>query len=62
MSRDQVRLLVSRTATSEVSQHAFGELPDLLLPGDLMVVNNSATLPAAVPVSGGAGLAADSTS
>ena len=59
VSRDQVRLLVSRTATSEVSQHVFGDLPDLLLPGDLLVVNNSATLPAAVPVSGGAGGQAD---
>ncbi len=41
-----VRLLVSRTAAGELSHHAFAELPDLLLPGDLLVVNNSATLPA----------------
>src|SRR5215469_15934880 len=48
--RDDVRLLVSRTAAGEVSEHLFADLPDLLLPGDLVVVNNSATIPAAVPV------------
>ncbi|GAA1789006.1 S-adenosylmethionine:tRNA ribosyltransferase-isomerase [Actinomadura chokoriensis] len=46
--RDGVRLLVSRRATGAVSHHAFGELPTLLDPGDLLVVNTSATLPAAV--------------
>jgi S-adenosylmethionine:tRNA ribosyltransferase-isomerase len=49
-SRADVRLMVSRTAADEVSHHGFGALPDLLLPGDLLVVNNSATLPAAVEV------------
>ena len=49
-SRADVRLMVSRTAGREISHHAFADLPDLLLPGDLVVVNNSATLPAAVPV------------
>jgi S-adenosylmethionine:tRNA ribosyltransferase-isomerase len=47
-SRDDVRLLVSRTAAGELTEHAFADLPDLLLPGDLVVVNNSATIPAAV--------------
>ena len=51
--RDDVRLMVSRTAASEVSHHAFADLPDLLLPGDLLVVNNSATLPAAIELPGG---------
>lgn len=49
-SRADVRLMVSRTAAGEVSHHGFSALPDLLLPGDLLVVNNSATLPAAVAV------------
>jgi S-adenosylmethionine:tRNA ribosyltransferase-isomerase len=49
-SRADVRLMVSRTAAGEVSHHDFAAVPDLLLPGDLLVVNNSATLPAAVPV------------
>ncbi|MFH0521244.1 S-adenosylmethionine:tRNA ribosyltransferase-isomerase [Streptomyces sp. M41] len=44
--RDAVRLLVSRG--TEVSHHTFGELPRLLRPGDLLVVNTSETLAAAV--------------
>ncbi|MGW6707733.1 S-adenosylmethionine:tRNA ribosyltransferase-isomerase [Streptomyces sp. NPDC054956] len=47
LGRDSVRLLVSRGA-SEVSLHAFRELPGLLRAGDVLVVNTSATLPAAV--------------
>jgi S-adenosylmethionine:tRNA ribosyltransferase-isomerase len=47
-TRDDVRMLVSRTASGEVDHLAFADLPDLLLPGDLVVVNNTATLPAAV--------------
>ncbi|RKS79151.1 S-adenosylmethionine--tRNA ribosyltransferase-isomerase [Actinomadura pelletieri DSM 43383] len=47
-TRDGVRLLVSRRATGEIAHHEFRELPDLLDPGDLLVVNTSATLPAAV--------------
>ncbi len=49
--RADVRLLVSKAVADEVTQHAFADLPDLLLPGDLVVVNNSATVPAAVAVS-----------
>ena len=48
LARDSVRLLVSRRATGRVSHHAFGELPGLLLPGDLLVVNDTGTLPAQV--------------
>jgi S-adenosylmethionine:tRNA ribosyltransferase-isomerase len=48
--RDAVRLMVSRRASGSVTHHGFGELPGLLRPGDLLVVNNSATLPAAVRV------------
>jgi S-adenosylmethionine:tRNA ribosyltransferase-isomerase len=54
-TRDDVRLLVSRTSADELSHHAFAELPQLLLPGDLIVVNNSATIPAAVPLAPVAG-------
>ncbi|GGL82489.1 hypothetical protein GCM10010129_27800 [Streptomyces fumigatiscleroticus] len=46
LGRDAVRLLVSRG--SEVSHHAFAELPRLLRAGDLLVVNTSPTLAAAV--------------
>jgi S-adenosylmethionine:tRNA ribosyltransferase-isomerase len=46
--RDDVALMVSRQATGQISHHAFGDLPGVLLPGDLVVVNTSGTLPAAV--------------
>jgi S-adenosylmethionine:tRNA ribosyltransferase-isomerase len=54
-TRDAVRMLVSRTLPGEVDHHAFAELPDLLLPGDLVVVNNTATLPAAVTLTAATG-------
>ncbi|MFD4702969.1 S-adenosylmethionine:tRNA ribosyltransferase-isomerase [Streptomyces niveus] len=44
--RDDVRLLVSRGA--EVSHHAFRDLAGQLRAGDVLVVNTSRTLPAAV--------------
>ncbi|WP_405947076.1 S-adenosylmethionine:tRNA ribosyltransferase-isomerase [Streptomyces prunicolor] len=46
LDRDAVRLLVSRG--TEVSHHVFAELPRLLRAGDLLVVNTSPTLAAAV--------------
>jgi S-adenosylmethionine:tRNA-ribosyltransferase-isomerase (queuine synthetase) len=55
LARDGVRLLVSRRATEEVSHRAFRDLPALLLPGDLLVVNDTGTLPAQVRA--GSGLA-----
>jgi S-adenosylmethionine:tRNA ribosyltransferase-isomerase len=48
VARDGVRLLVSRRATGQVSHHGFRDLPGLLLPGDLVVVNDTGTLPAQV--------------
>jgi len=53
LARDGVRLLVSRRASGEVSHHAFTDLPGLLLPGDLLVVNTTGTLPAQVRAGGG---------
>lgn len=44
--RDDVQLMVSRG--TEVSHRAFGELPGVLRAGDVLVVNTSPTLPAAV--------------
>ncbi|MFI5682906.1 S-adenosylmethionine:tRNA ribosyltransferase-isomerase [Streptomyces sp. NPDC051636] len=46
LDRGAVRLLVSRG--TEVSHHVFGDLPRLLRAGDLLVVNTSPTLAAAV--------------
>jgi S-adenosylmethionine:tRNA ribosyltransferase-isomerase len=45
--RDQVRLLDA--SGDGLRHHRFTDLPDLLRPGDLLVVNTSATLPAALP-------------
>ena len=53
LPRDGVRLLVSRAADATVAHHSFTDLPGLLIPGDLLVVNNSRTLPAAVPAGPG---------
>ncbi|MFD5415449.1 S-adenosylmethionine:tRNA ribosyltransferase-isomerase [Streptomyces nojiriensis] len=47
LGRDAVRLLVSQ-GSERVSLHAFRELPGLLRAGDVLVVNTSATLAAAV--------------
>lgn len=45
LTRDQVRLLVARPAArGGVAHHTFGSLPDHLRAGDLLVVNNSATV------------------
>jgi S-adenosylmethionine:tRNA ribosyltransferase-isomerase len=52
--RDRVRMLVASRAGL---RHAtFLDLPDLLEPGDLLVVNTSATLPAALDVERSGGL------
>ncbi|HEY5017329.1 MAG TPA: S-adenosylmethionine:tRNA ribosyltransferase-isomerase, partial [Streptosporangiaceae bacterium] len=49
LPRDGVRLLVSRAVDAGVAHHGFTDLPGLLLPGDLLVINTSRTMPAAVP-------------
>ncbi len=46
LRRDRVRLLVSRP--SGETHHRFDELPELLRRGDLLVVNQSATVPASL--------------
>ena len=51
--RDEVRLMVS---DEDGHRHArFRDLPDYLNPGDLLVVNDSATLPASLPANGAVG-------
>jgi S-adenosylmethionine:tRNA ribosyltransferase-isomerase len=46
LRRDEVRLMVADGRS--LSHQRFADLPDHLAPGDLVVVNTSATLPAAV--------------
>jgi S-adenosylmethionine:tRNA ribosyltransferase-isomerase len=48
--RDAARLLVA--SPSAMVDTTFGALGDFLAPGDVLVVNTSATLPAALPVEG----------
>jgi S-adenosylmethionine:tRNA ribosyltransferase-isomerase len=48
LRRDHVRLLVVDRATGAVAHHRFHELPRLLEPGDLLVANDSRTLPASL--------------
>jgi S-adenosylmethionine:tRNA ribosyltransferase-isomerase len=47
--RDDVRLMVARRTSARVEHRRFEDLPDLLRPGDLLVVNTSATVAAALP-------------
>ena len=44
--RDASRLLVLERATGSVAHRAFADLPELLAPGDLLVVNRSRVIPA----------------
>ena len=47
--RADVALLVASSDDGSLVHTSFKELPRLLRPGDLLVVNTSATIPAAVP-------------
>ncbi len=49
LTRDGVRLLVSYLHSDRIVHARFVDLPAFLRPGDLLVVNVSATLPAALP-------------
>lgn len=48
LRRDEVRLLVSRIDTDSIAHSRFSELPRWLAAGDLLVVNTSGTLNAAL--------------
>ena len=48
-ARDQVRMLVSYVGDDAISHASFTALPDLLRSGDVVVVNTSATVNAALP-------------
>jgi S-adenosylmethionine:tRNA ribosyltransferase-isomerase len=48
IARDGVRLMVAERAIGSISHARFADLPALLRAGDLLVVNTSATLPAAL--------------
>jgi S-adenosylmethionine:tRNA ribosyltransferase-isomerase len=45
--RDASRLMVVGRGSGSLAHHRFHELPDLLIPGDLLVVNDTRVIPAA---------------
>jgi S-adenosylmethionine:tRNA ribosyltransferase-isomerase len=49
LARDEVRLLVAHKHDGRTAHARFRDLPGFLAPGDVVVVNTSATLPAALP-------------
>jgi S-adenosylmethionine:tRNA ribosyltransferase-isomerase len=51
-ARADVRLMVARRSTTDVSHHRFAELGDALDAGDLLIVNTSAVIPAALDARG----------
>jgi S-adenosylmethionine:tRNA ribosyltransferase-isomerase len=51
--RDDVLMLVARRGTGALTSSTAARLPEFLEPGDVLVVNTSATLPAAVPTADG---------
>ena len=55
VARDGVRMLVTRTSTGTLEPRSFGDLPDVLEPGDLVVINTSRTIPAAIDAVAGDG-------
>ncbi len=55
LRRDDVRLLVSDVERDSIDHARFRDLPRWLLPGDLLVVNTSGTLNAALAVTSAAG-------
>ncbi|HEX3538843.1 MAG TPA: S-adenosylmethionine:tRNA ribosyltransferase-isomerase [Acidimicrobiales bacterium] len=59
LARDQVRLMVAWRHRPDLAHTVFRHLPDYLHAGDLLVVNNSATLPAAVSGRGPDGTAVE---
>jgi S-adenosylmethionine:tRNA ribosyltransferase-isomerase len=48
LARDEVRLMVSHRSDAGIRHARFSDLPDFLQPGDTLVLNSSATLPAAI--------------
>ncbi|HEX2103063.1 MAG TPA: S-adenosylmethionine:tRNA ribosyltransferase-isomerase [Solirubrobacteraceae bacterium] len=55
LRRDEVRMLVAERATGRLADARVRDLPDVLAPGDLVIVNTSATLPAALTARRGDG-------
>ena len=52
LTRDAVRMLVAERSTGRLVHTTFAAIPSFLQPGDLVVVNTSAVIPAAVAARG----------
>ncbi|HEY4397286.1 MAG TPA: S-adenosylmethionine:tRNA ribosyltransferase-isomerase [Acidimicrobiia bacterium] len=48
IARDEVRMLVASRRTGELVDTSFRNLPEFVAPGDLLIINTSATVPAAI--------------
>ena len=55
LARDQVRLMVSWIADDRIVHTCFRQLPEFLNPGDLLVINTSGTMNAALEATNSAG-------
>ena len=51
-ARSSVRLMVARRSTGRIEHRRFTDLPEVLDPGDVLVVNTSAVVPAALDARG----------
>jgi S-adenosylmethionine:tRNA ribosyltransferase-isomerase len=51
-ARSAVRLMVARRSDGTITHQRFRDLPGVLAAGDVLVVNNSAVVPAALPARG----------
>src|SRR6266536_1274445 len=56
-ARDEVRLMVSYRSDDRIEHTTFRDLPRLLEPGDVVVINTSGTMNAAINVTRGDGTA-----
>lgn len=56
LKRDQVRLMVSKVSDDEIIHTRFRQISDYLNPGDVLVINTSGTLNAALNVTNASGL------
>lgn len=55
LERDQVRLMVSHSRSNQIEHYRFDQLPTILHAGDVLAINTSGTLNAAIPATDAAG-------
>ncbi|MCA0351508.1 MAG: S-adenosylmethionine:tRNA ribosyltransferase-isomerase [Chloroflexi bacterium] len=55
LERDQVRLMVSHSRSNQIEHYRFDQLATILQAGDVLAINTSGTLNAAIPATNAAG-------